>query len=389
MKNVLYTGAFRFPDEDAAAFRVFSIANLFDSDLYKVSFAGWEKSKDGLSSYDYKGFSCFSQDEFREGYRNPFVRLFGFLFRGIKTLRWLRANQRFDIVIAYNPPAIFSLLLLIYCRIKKIKVVLDSTEWYQADHLPGGRYGIAAAENWLRMNVIYFFFKNVICISVFLRQHYKAAHVYRVPPLADKILDEAELVVKKETIDNGIVFFYAGQIGKKDRILSFIECLPKLKTFGLSVVFEIAGIESAELNILLANAGLDPHPYRELVICHGRISHQSVFEIYKRAHFSILFRQNQRYALAGFPTKAMESWSNGTPIIANKVGDIFSFAKDGQDALFVDEEKIVSCLPARINEIASSGSYSDMVNHTIDLTKRHFLLESYLVSFRDFIARLK
>ena len=166
--KVLYTGAFRFPDKDAAAKRVFSIAKLFEAEGCEVDFAGWESRSDNIGEYNYYGHKCYSMAEFREKKQNLTKRIFNFVFRGKNTLLWLINNRNYDVVVVYNPPAVFSAVILIISKIYKFRLVLDNTEWYESEHLPGGKYGLAAFENWCRMHFLYRLFTNVICISTFL-----------------------------------------------------------------------------------------------------------------------------------------------------------------------------------------------------------------------------
>lgn len=168
----LYTGAFRFPDQDAAAKRVLNVSKALPTNI-EVEFAGWEDNYKGDSVYNYQSYQCFSQGELLSK-NNIFLRLLSFLFKGWKTFNWLRKRERYDGIILYNPPFIFALTMLMYCKFKKIKLILDSTEWYESEHLIGGRYGIASIENYLRMKCAYPLFTNVIVISAFLSNIFSA-----------------------------------------------------------------------------------------------------------------------------------------------------------------------------------------------------------------------
>lgn len=55
-----------------------------------------------------------------------------------------------------------------------------------------------------------------------------------------------------------------------------------------------------------------------------------------------MFRDDKRYAHAGFPTKLVESWSMATPVICNPIGDITLYAQHGENACIVND----------INEVA-------------------------------------
>jgi glycosyltransferase involved in cell wall biosynthesis len=385
MKKILYTGAFRFPDGDAAAARVFSVGQLFSRGGATVSFAGWEKSSHEGGHYWYHGHDCYSQSEFREGTLGHIRRLCAFFLRGSKTLKWIWRNRGYDVVVAYNPPVLFSLGLLLCAKLMGVQVVLDSTEWYEGSHLPGGRFGPAAIENWLRMRVVYPLFRHVICISHFLERHFEGRNVINVPPLTT----EAAASTIKPPISKSVCFIYAGDAGKKDRLLPFIRVLPSLSHFlGRPVLLRIAGLEWNSLCSLFEDDDIDAEIFRPFVECHGRISRNRVFELYGKSHFSVIFREDKRYARAGFPTKAMESWSHGCPIITNKVGDLGELARDKEDSIIVEEGDLVARLGETLKDIIDGGLYSSMSIKSRTKALEMFTLNAHGQSFALFMERL-
>lgn len=381
MKTMLYTGAFRFPEGDAAAFRVQGVARLFVSFGFDVSFAGWER-RQGEEHYIYQGYNCYPQAEFREEKKSKIGRFAGFLFRGFKTLRWMKLRQ-FDVVVVYNPPALFALRLLVLSWCSKFTLVLDSTEWYEADHLPGGKFGVAALENWVRMNVIYPRFNNVICISRFLERYYSPKNVIRIPPLVS-VLGKPLSVAK--SIGSELKFIYAGEAGKKDQILDFIRVLPALSDqLDLKIVFTIMGQEWDALVQLLEDHGIAASAYAPFVRCLGRVNRHTVGEEYKSAHFSILFREDRRYAHAGFPTKAMESWSYGCPIICNRVGDLGNLADDHGNALVINPLSIEAELLEKLRYVIETDSWSRMSENSLRKSEDTFQNALYQSAFEVFL----
>ncbi|MEK7747807.1 MAG: glycosyltransferase [Nitrospirota bacterium] len=392
MKNVLYTGAFRFPNQDAAALRVYSIARLFEQVGCCVTFAGWEQAQDEKKHYVFEGHDCYPQSEFREYPRRLIGRLLGFFMRGFKTLRWLESSPRFDIIVTYNPPALFSLLLLLLCWRRRICLVLDSTEWYEAEHLPGGQFGPAALENWLRMRVVYPRFRNIICISRLLEKHYAGCNIVNIPPLQPPAKVDTDGIVNatREPITSGITFIYAGNGGEKDRLLGFIRVLPVIaQSLQRNILLRIAGIEETTLYCLFRDEDLNITTYAPFVKCYGRISHARVNQLYNQSHFSVLFRENKRYAWAGFPTKAMESWSHACPIIMNRIGDIGILAENMVDAIIVDEKNIVKTLDPALRMIIESDQYQEMSNQSRIKASLLFSADKHLNHFKQFFQNLR
>ncbi len=386
MKNVLYTGAFRFPAGDAAASRVFSIAQLFKEIDFIVDFAGWEAASGSSSHYKYNGHDCYSMQEFRETELNALLRLIGFLLRGYRTLKWLWKNTNYDIVIAYNPTVFFALGLLIIGKIRKFKVVLDNTEWYESEHLPGGKFGIASFENWLRMRIVYPRFRHVICISKFLENYYSDRNVINIPPL---LLDHVDQTNESPPPAQGIWFLYAGNAGKKDRLLPFLAALPAIeKRLRRPVFLQIAGLDWNSLAKQALTHGYNPEAFKSITKCHGQISKEKVAKLYRESHFSILFRENKRYAQAGFPTKAVESWSMGCPIIMNPVGDISTIASDMQDVVFIKSDCIESELSNSLATIIDGQKLSQMSDNCLEKANKLFSMDAHKSNFRKFVQSI-
>jgi glycosyltransferase involved in cell wall biosynthesis len=379
--SVLYTGAFRFPDKDAAAFRVYSIARMFQSEGHSVSFAGWES---GPEQYEYNGHACHPQSEFRERDTNPLVRFFGFLFRGWRTLKWLRKNNRFDLVIAYNPPALFALALIVLGELRGFAVALDSTEWYDGGHLPGGRYGPAAAENWIRMRVSYPLFRNVIAISTFLEGKFSKSNVVRIPPLWQSQVEP----VPEPDSSTVIKVLYAGDAGKKDKLIPFIEAISTVEQLvSRRIELHIAGLNESALDTVLDGVGVVPRD-RTSIVCHGRVPRSEVIDLYRACHFSVLFREDARYAWAGFPTKAMESWSSGRPIITNAIGDLAQIARNLENAIVVTEPLSPEILADALSTIFDKNAYGSMVEGSLRTAKTCFAPEAYRGALLEFIRKM-
>lgn len=385
-KRALYTGAFRFPDKDAAAFRVQGVAELFESAGYKVDFAGWERVDGGVKSYSHNGHCCFPQDEFRGKQLNPFHRLLGFLFRGHKTIRWLVKNRsNYSVVIVYNPPAIFALLVLLICSLSGVKLVLDSTEWYESDHLPGGKFGIAALENWIRMRFVYKLYSNIIVISDFLSVHFAGSNRLLIPPLRPFV---SQLNIERSAPQRGILLIYAGEAGKKDKLLPIVRLLPILsKGLGVKVSLNVLGITEAELSQLLIEHSLSFANYNAYVNCLGRVSREEVMALYAQSHFSVLFRDSKRYAYAGFPTKAMESMVNGCPLITNAIGDL-SYILTDENSIILNEALLNEKLSLLMQNAIEPTRYSGLCLAARSTAKRYFDPSVYQEKFILFLNSL-
>lgn len=322
MSKIIYTGSFRLPDLDAAAKRVILVGNCLKENGYEVLYLGWENGSN-TEKKEYKGFNYYSMSEFNKIRYNIFNKIYG-LFRGIKTVCWLLRHksilQEAEAIILYNPPAIFTILIILLAKKYQLKVILDSTEWYDSSHLPGGRFGAISLENQLRMKYSYLKIKNIICISTYLRNYYNNTNSSK-NLLVLPALSEHSVIPKRQNISK-IVLMYAGNMGQKDSLLEVINTLPILNDRhpNKNIELHLYGPSYNEIEGIISSQSL--HASKDYIKYHGRVSFEQVIQSYSSADFSILFREDKQYAHAGFPTKAIESWSCGVPIITNAIGDL-------------------------------------------------------------------
>jgi glycosyltransferase involved in cell wall biosynthesis len=397
LSNVLYTGAFKMPKIDAASIRVLGVAQLFKNQNFKVSFAGWEDSGNKGESYEYMGYTCFPQSEFKseESFFSRFIKK---IFMGYKTFKWIKSNNNYSIIVLYNPPAFFSVLMLIWCRTHKIQLILDSTEWYESSHIirwSGGMLSVfsylAVLENYCRMRLIYPRFNNIIAISHYLSNYYKGRNVIRLPPIH---VDSCLINNNKDTpsdwsIGDGVNFIYAGSAGMKDDLLPFIISLPNIsRAIDKKVILHIVGMTKIEVDLLISDAGYSPESLVEFYVAHGWIPHSEVASVYNKSHFSILFRDDKRYAKAGFPTKLMESWVSGCPVFANNVGDLSLIGNPGVDVFFINRSNVGEQVSNAIIGIIKNNSYKKIKGLCIDKAEYYFNWKTYAHVFAEFVDGL-
>lgn len=347
MKKIIYTGAFRFPDGDAAAARVLGVGKALRAAGYEVVFAGWEEHEreqdrrpDGR--YVYEDFEYSSQADLRSKTLSPLKRLLGYLFAGENTLKWLGSAdlEGVEAVIAYHGRSIFLSRLASFCKARNIKLITDCTEWYDAAHLVGGRFGLVRADEELRMRYQNVKIGKVLAVSSYLEKYYsrKGCAVLRVPPLID--LDEAKWSLPDgsgRSGQSGLKLTYAGTPAKKDLLGNVLRGLRILKREGITVELNLIGpTRQAVVECLGANASVLDE-LGATVIFQGRIPQAEVPRSLAANDFSVLLRPSARYAQAGFATKLVESLAAGVPVLANVTGDIAEFVADGKEGLLLPD----------------------------------------------------
>ena len=68
------------------------------------------------------------------------------------------------------------------------------------------------------------------------------------------------------------------------------------------------------------------------------------FEFVKKADFSVLMRENKRYAKAGVSTKFVEAMSLAVPSICTAVGGTDAFVSDGVDGFLIKDNSVYEIL---------------------------------------------
>jgi len=381
---MIILGAFRFPEGDAAAKRVYGFGKYFRDNSYDVKYLSWGREKINKKN-KYDDFSYISLDEFNNGKGSVFFRIKQYLLLGSKTLYWLKRENLKDVsvIIAYHGTSIFLLRLWFLCKKNNINLVLDCTEWYESKSLAGGKFGIVALDNTLRMQIINPFIGKIIVISNYLHEYYnkKGNDVYKVPFLVE-INNKAVLNLNIE--NNDIKLLYIGNPGKKDK---FDILLNTIKIFNENnsrkVYFDIFGLTKEEYLCNMKNLSGDILD-TSYISFKGKIDNKLVSTLYKIYHFSILLRPSERYALAGFPTKLVESFSYATPMIASNVGDIPYYVKSGKTGYLVDsikKENIMLILNQII--LLKNKEYNSMRKESFESAKKnfHYKNEKNLINF--------
>ncbi|HCM64410.1 MAG TPA: lipopolysaccharide biosynthesis protein RfbU [Morganella sp. (in: Bacteria)] len=309
--NIFYTGAFRYPNLDAAGKRVQTIVTCLSPE-HNITIGGWEKNNNNNEP------NHISFDILDRRNKNSLLRIINFITKGLKIIPYIIRNKhKYDCYILYNPPYLFSHVMYLFCMCTKKKLVLDNTEWYESEHLIGGRYGLAAIENRLRMKYIYKKIKNKIVISNFLYNFYNEhENTIIVPPLSYT----TEIKKKPHTELNLI---YAGSPGKKDKVNSIIDIILNLSTDNKNKIkLHLVGFTLGDFLKSHVSYNEKKLLFIEHVIFYGRLPMHDVYKLYEKMDYLIFFRENKRYAVAGFPSKFVEALSFSLPIISNSIGDI-------------------------------------------------------------------
>lgn len=387
--KIIYTGAFRFPNKDAASQRVLNNGKLLRDLGHDVIFFGWESAEKDLNDDDkfYQGFPYKSMDELDQQSLNIFDKIFKFINKGSKTLYKIKETKSVDLIIVYNSNYLFLRKIQKYCKKKNIKVVVDCTEWYESSHLPGGKYGLASLDNYYRMVRANVLIKNIIVISSYLNNFYenRKCLTLLLPPLVD-LNDEKWNVSRCNLVsfDKEINIIYAGDPGNKDLLDGVIEAIGIVnKSPGKKINFNILGLSTDQL-LKVLNFNILP----KNVKCLGRVKMEQVPKIYSKSHFSILIRHNKRYAHAGFSTKFVESSISGIPVIANNTSDICNYLENKKSGFLLDNCTVTEIVHVlEIIKNMTIGEYNNMSNLTRENSRKFFSYKNYIKKTQNFLDK--
>ena len=339
-KHIVYVGPFSFPDGGAAARRILGVAKSLQSLSYEVTVGTGQNDVDNEVCFKFENITVHSLNE-RTAEKYPTILKHLLYFgMGKKTINWLNSlKEKPSAIILYSGYSPYFIRLLPWCRKNNIPLIFDAVEWYDPPNL---FKRILSPYYWnieLAMRFLSVRSKNIISISSFLRSYYSAqgCTTIRIPPT----LDISAITPRLTGVNNGsgcLSLGYTGTPGHKDLLNNVLSAMLSIDSSGEGFKLNIAGITETQLLAYpaLANQGIKELP--PCFRCFGVVSQAEAMSIIKQSDFSVLLRPNKRYAKAGFPTKFVESFAVGTPVIANFSSDLSEYLKDNDNGIVCVDE---------------------------------------------------
>lgn len=246
--------------------------------------------------------------------------------QGKATVRWLETRKtKPKCIITYGGLSPFMHRVLRWANKQSVPVIADVVEWYDGSHITGGRFGPFHLSSEMAMRWYFPRCQGVIAISSYLEKYFsKYCMTTRVPPLVDSCVINSP---HDEKFSEPLRVVYAGTPGKKDLLGAVVQGVRLVTTDPKKIVLQIIGPSSKDVE----NSYGGNLPDNIEVV--GRVSQQSVSKFLANASFSVLLRQPERFAHAGFSTKFVESMSVGTPVIANLTSDLGEYLRDGENGI--------------------------------------------------------
>ena len=319
---------FKYPQGDAGAIRHEKFAQMLLAMGHEVLVIGLGKP----THFKVKEEKGINYTSFRYDKDSFLGKAFSYFFFQRNLKKYIKSFSP-DVLLIDDLRPFVMLFLRRKCAKKGIKLIHDSVEWYSHEQFSRGkRDPMYVMKNWVNKSVVNQKYR-VIAISSYLESHFKSKRIecVRIP-----IVVSDEDLVKEKRLSATLQLTYAGQPGRKDYLHVMLQALSLLPKDTLSKLrFHIVGASYDQL----ISSGIEESLLTELsnaLVIHGRVDRQEGLEILKASDFTVLIRsEEQRYAKAGFPTKAIESLSHSTPMIANLTSDLGRYLQDGYNALVV------------------------------------------------------
>lgn len=379
MQKAFYIAELDFSNENASTNRVLHNAmSISATKKFQIDIIGYGDSKQTLkNNYIIKNV--------KKG-KNSFQKLFHYTFRGLSIVNLLKKEKlKPDLIIYFGTSSKILLPLLIYKRIKSIKLISDVVEWYDYSHVPLGRFGPPALDVHIAITRLIPKCDGVIVVSSFLENYYnkKGLRTLRVPVTVNTSEEEIPVVIDSRFDSKYLNLIYAGIPGKKDLIFNVINTVQELNKEGIAVKFHLLGPKMSDIQ------NIYPHLDNNTIICHGRVPHNQVASYLKKADFSVLLRRQKRFAQAGFPTKFVESLNAGLPVIANLTSDLSFYLKDGVNG-FVVKDYSFEALKNTIKRIVKikRPQFEEMRRNAKDTAKLNFDYHLFVKDLESFLIKI-
>lgn len=321
-RKILYAGGFELPDKNAAAHRVLNLGKALNKLGHEVRYIhnGEATSLEDLNE--------LSGKEKATGLLNKVLAVD--LIAGIKRFKP-------DYVILYNYWSLPFIIALAYCRILGIKVISDCTEWYGVVGYNGFFKIAKLLDTELRMRILNKVCFRVISISTYLNNYYGQKRSVVIPPLIDGSdgkwrSNRIEGVIDEEKFN----ILYSGNVGHgKDKLSLLIKKIKEHNANAeIPVELVVAGTTEDEFKRSKYNELAEG--YTDIVNFVGKLSHEDTIRLNKTCDVLFFYRPLVKSNQAGFPTKFVEAYTLGLPIVTNDVSDVSYYLKSFDKGVLVE-----------------------------------------------------
>ena len=264
-------------------------------------------------------------------------------FLGIHTYNEIIRALKFispDIIILYELNSIVvEERIRAYCEKHNIRLIIEVTEWMEVENRKEiATRGIVWQKD-IQKRYIDKRCGNIIAISEILYEHYRnqGCNVIRLPPLVYDFADKDQVFRDRDVVElHQVRLVFAGTTDFKDYLEPILKAIRKMNDAEIKIIFDVVGPSPDAIESMLECSS----PTQYGINCYGRLSHENTLSIVRKADFSVLMRENKRYAKAGVSTKFVEAMSLAVPSICTAVGGTDAFVTDGVDGVLIKDNSV-------------------------------------------------
>lgn len=329
--------------------------------------------------------------------------IYSFLFT-IRLVRYLRTKELKTVIYHYPSGDIsLDLMLLIFRRLKLLPAIFaDINELRNADNevMVGGNLvqktfaikykNLFISLKYMISDALPRFYDGLIVISTALKEyfHYYNHEILLIPILAD--VHEFPLVHNSKEESKPFQICYSGTLSiAREGFECFLHAISLIRKFRPLVELHCYGTipefeKDLILEILPKKYGLE-HSF----IHHGFFqNHDEVLQLMKSYHLLVMLRSGSKQNTYSFPTKLSEYMVSGVPVLANDVGDISLYLKDGINAFVVPPDEPV-LMADKIRFIIDNycGMNEIVTKNAFQTAKVHFSYQLYGEKIADFFFK--
>ncbi len=340
---IYYVGPFKFPDGEAASYRVLGNVHALQQAGFRVVTVGLQNgAPQNTGSEPPLGGSLpyHLVDEYGPRSAPRWKRIWRYALGGRHLVAWLQTHATGDAqaIILAGGYSRYLLRLIPLARRWRIPLTTDVMEWFEPAHCFGGRFGPQRLDVEMTLRVLVPRAGNVIAISSFFERYFASlgSTVVRVPPLVD-ISDPKWQPQPPISSPERLRLAFVGSAGRKDLVVNAIRGLALLGPRAQACELTITGPSHQELRTNLKDDSGLLERLGPSLRCDGRLPHRHALRQLAQADFSVLLRPDLRFAQAGFPTKLVESLASGVPVICNLTSDIGLYVRDREQGLVLKD----------------------------------------------------
>ena len=358
MKKILYIGQIAI-EGSASCTHIRNRARFFNNIGYEVY---------GLSECPKNECDKVEDTDFlKYVYMKPFhgkgkVRGAGWIadqFLGIHTYNEIIRALKFispDIIILYELNSIVvEERIRAYCKKHNIRLIIEVTEWMEVENRKEiATRGIVWQKD-IQKRYIDKRCGNIIAISEFLYEHYRnqGCNVIKLPPLVYDFADKDQIFRDRDVVKlHQVKLVFAGTTDFKDYLEPMLKAIRKINNNEIKIIFDVVGPSPDAIESMLECSS----PTQYGINCYGRLSHENKLSIVRKADFSVLMRENKRYAKAGVSTKFVEAMSLAVPSICTAVGGTDAFVSDGVDGILIKDNSVHEVLDKLVQIVNMDSS---------------------------------